>query len=368
MLIEAWKPVWGGGQAHVWHLAKELVKKGYSIDLFVMGTDDVDTNSFDGLQIIPVGNYQFSSFKDRLLWCGAVSRRIVKEHENNPYDLIHAHANLPGWPARKASEHLKIPAVYTIHGSGIQSIKDMYGRGPKSWLLAKIERKLHRAAYDATITVDKSPLEYLPKGRNTYVIPNGVDIEEYDSVKAKKVSGIQAVSVGRLHPQKGYTYLNKALAQIKDKLPKNFRVIIMGKGELKEELEREAKQLGVNHIIEYVGAVYGDEKIKKLKESHFFILPSLYEGQPLTLLEAWAANLPVLVTKVGANEEFVKKENGVLVKPKDIDALAVQILKLAKMKKENLSKQGKAGYNMVKKKHSWESVAKQTEEVYNELL
>jgi len=370
MLIEAWKPIWAGGQVHVWELCKRLVTNyDCEIDLYVMNLkgkekySKVESHFDNKLKIIRVGKLSDFNFSSRIKWCFDVVKLVKKRK----YDLIHAHANLPGYPAKKLSRKLKIPTIYTVHGSGLEAIRDMYGTGFKGKLLYSVEKYLQcKIKYTKQITVDSGFL----KNKNvnkSIVIPNGVDIEKYDSISVDKSKKLKVIFVGRLHPQKGLRYLLKSISLIKDQLG-NVEFHIVGGGEEERFLKKLSSDLGLNDFVNFRGKIYGDDLIKEYKSSHLFILPSLYEGQPLTLLEAWGAKLPVLVTDVGGNKDFVNEENGVLVNSKDVNGLSKELLKLVNKDRNALKQMGLSGYQMVKENYTWDKVAKKTWRVYDDVV
>lgn len=369
MIIEAWKPIWAGGQIHVWNLCENLIKNHKcKIDLFVMNLDGKKVEiHFNGkLRIYKIGKKTNFSFKSRLKWLKNVYFVVKSFYNKEKYDLIHAHANIPGTVAKTLSRKLKIPCVYTIHGNGLNAIKDMYGSGLKSSFIYFIENYLHtKIKYSHEITVDSSLLKWKNVNKEISVIPNGVDIVKYDSVKSVKSNKFKSIFVGRLHPQKGLRYLIKAVSLIKNKL-KNEEFHIIGKGEEENFLKDLAEELGVSKFFKFRGAIYGEDLIKEYKSAHLFILPSLYEGQPLTLLEAWAAKLPVIVTDVGGNKDFVNKGNGYILKSKN--SLKLSRIILSAIRNKNLSKLGLNGYELVKANYTWDKVADKTFDVYEGLF
>ncbi len=386
ILIEAWKPVWAGGQIHVWELCTRLVQDfDCEVDLFVMnlagkvnGKAEQDKNTefpmeethCNGkLRIFRVGEKCSQDFFSRIKWGRKLQKVILEKHREKPYDLIHAMANFPGWPGKKLSKKLKIPLVFTVHGSGLEAIKDMYGSGLKSKFIYFTESYLQtKITYNHEITVDSSFLRFPNRNKKITVIPNGVTLEKFDSVKIERSSFFKILWVGRLHPQKGLTYLLEALAKIKEELEKKkVEVHLIGGGELEEELKEKAERLELGKIVKLRGKIYGEELIKEYISSHLFVLPSLYEGQPLTLLEAWAAKLPVIVTDVGGNKDFVVEgENGSLIPAKDVEKLAQTIL--SAVNNSSLSEMGNKGYQLVKENYTWEKMAEKTYGVYGEVL
>lgn len=371
MLIEAWKPIWAGGQVHVWELANQLVDNhNCSVDVYVMhlkGKNLKKTEQYKKgkLSIIRVGKPCRFTFINRLRWCRQVYKTVKKTHLEKKYDLIHAHANLPGLPGKWLSSKLNIPVVYTVHGSGLQAIKDMYSSPLASQLIYMMEKYLQTGVrYSHEITVDSSFLKQKNKNKHISVIPNGVNPDKFKKMKTQKRKKKTFLFVGRLHPQKGLAYLIKAVAGIQKKL-KNTEFRLLGTGPEEKDLKALVKASKTQKLITFTGPKYGKELVEEYLSAHIFVLPSLYEGQPLTLLEAWAAKLPVIATDVGGNKDFIRGGiNGHLIPAKNIPALQKAILKTVRMDAERLSRQGNKGYQEVKKKYTWKNVAEQTLAIY----
>ena len=221
MIIEAWKPIWAGGQAVAYEISKRLSENyGWDIDLFVMNLGGRKIEKINHkFKVFRVGKKRKFSFFHRLLWQLEVYKEIKRRHASKKYDLIYAHANLPGLIGKLLSIKLGIPVVYQVHGSGIEAMQKMYGKGPKSWILYLIESILQRRInYDLEITVDRKFLEYKNKNNPVY-LPNGVDVEKFDKVKTRKEKKFfKILFVGRLHPQKGLIYLVESAKLIKKEL------------------------------------------------------------------------------------------------------------------------------------------------------
>jgi glycosyltransferase involved in cell wall biosynthesis len=289
---------------------------------------------------------------------------VVNEASKKKYDIVHAHANLPGIPGKIIAKKLGIPVIYTVHGSGIEAVKEMYGslNGSLLYLIETlVQRKIE---YNKEISVDSRFLRYKNVNKGISVIPNGVEIKKFDSISVKKSSKFKIIFVGRLHPQKGVKYLIEAVSKIKDKI-NNVEISIVGSGEEEQRLKKLSKNLGVSDIVKFKGKLFGGDLIKEYKSSNLFVLPSLYEGQPLTLLEAWAAKLPVLVTNTGDNDKFVKNGiNGFIVPPKNVSLLSINLLKIIGYNKTNLTKMGLNGYRLVKDNYTWDKMVEKVNKVY----
>jgi len=141
----------------------------------------------------------------------------------------------------------------------------------------------------------------LPPGAVT-VIPNGVDVARFADAWPIRNSELAAppetrwmISVGRLHPQKGHRLLIEAVAPLLLKHP-NWRLMIVGDGPLRGELDRQIGELGCRERIVLLG--FRHDVPQLLKTSSLFVLPSLWEGQPNAISEAMAAGLPVIASDV----------------------------------------------------------------------
>ena len=150
-----------------------------------------------------------------------------------------------------------------------------------------------------------------------------------------------------------------------EKFP-NLKLQIVGKGKIKSELVSLARSLNIQKSVQFTGEKKGKEIIKHYKSSHLLLLPSLYEGQPLVLLEAWASHLTPVATKTGDIPYLIKDSvSGFLIKgtgPKDITSAVLRALKA------DLNTTAQNGYNFVKENYTWENAAKQTKKVYESLI
>lgn len=362
MILEAWKPIWGGGQVVAYEIGKRLSQNyGIYIDLFVMnligGKDIYIEKVNENFRIIFVGKEKNWCFKDRAIWIFEVMKEILKYHKRTKYDLIYAHSNLPGIPGKILSSLLNIPIVYHVHGSGIEAIEKMYNKGFKSKCLYIIETFLQRfIKYDLEISVDRRFLKYKNINKPVY-IPNGVDFKRFDKVNIKKSDFFKILFVGRLHPQKGLKYLIKAINLIKNDIVKDTKIVIIGDGEDKNKLIQKINYLKLEKFFIFKGKMFGDDLVKEYKSSHLFILPSLYEGFPLTILEAWASKLPILATSVGELPYIVKENyNGWLVEPGNSYKLAKKLKYILELPPKRLDQIGKNGYNVIKKEYCWDNI------------
>lgn len=155
-------------------------------------------------------------------------------------------------------------------------------------------------------------------------IPNAIQINPKNSInhkiknpiKDKLIIGV----VGRLSEQKGHRYLIGSLPKVLQ-VYKNIEIWLIGEGELRESLEQHVKDLGIQDHIVFWGRQ--EDMSKFYAEMDFCVLPSLWEGLPITVLEAFSYNVPVIATDIpGTREIVIHDETGWLVPPANIDALS----------------------------------------------
>ncbi len=207
--------------------------------------------------------------------------------------------------------------------------------------------------------------------KNGVYIPNGVAIGQFAKEKAvlrlKADHKARFLFVGRLEEQKGCKYLIQATRILIEKT-QDFEILLVGDGSQREILDNLTEENNLGSYVTFLGSVDA-EKLKDFYcASDVFILPSVWEGLPVTLLEAWSAKLPVIVTNVGAIRDIcVDERNGLIVRPKDPVAIAEAMLRLIE-DDELRWRLAKNGAELVRREFSLEHVVKSTLELYEEVI
>ena len=192
-------------------------------------------------------------------------------------------------------------------------------------------------------------------------IPNGVDVEAFKP-KGKKEPMI--LFVGKLTRRKGVEYLIRAYAEVASE---DFRLIIVGDGEERSRLERLVRMFNLQRKVTFLGYVSKETLQALYTKARIFVLPSLAEGFPLTLLEAMSCGCAVVATKVSGLLDVVNDDNGFLVEPGSVDALAEK-LGLLMGDQKTTEYMGRRGRECVSRKYSWENIASKTLTVYERSL
>jgi glycosyltransferase involved in cell wall biosynthesis len=179
--------------------------------------------------------------------------------------------------------------------------------------------------------IDVSQLEFLPKEeaiKNIMQVINNMPIRKSHNSHISKLAldlhiGIIIGTVANLYPAKGLEYLIEA-AKLLEKTKIKF--IIVGEGQERKRLENLIKNMALDNVL-LVGAV--PDFYRYLRAFDAFVLPSLKEGFPWTVIEAMAAEIPVIATNVGAIPEIIENnKNGILIEPRDPKTIADSIEKL----------------------------------------
>ena len=204
-------------------------------------------------------------------------------------------------------------------------------------------------------------------------IPYGVDLDLYscrNGVKKREELNLNAFDpvigvVGHLSEVKGHTYLIEAAPKICKKFP-DVKFVFAGSGPQRETLEKQVKNLNLSSNFHFLGVRRDIPELLNIID--IFVLPSLFEGLPNVILEAMASSKPVVASAVGGIPEAVQHQvTGLLVPPKDPDALADAILKML-ADREWATNMGKEGRKRVEEFFSIENEVKKIQQVYDDLF
>ena len=254
------------------------------------------------------------------------------------FDLVHTHSSKAGFVGRLAARSAGIRRiVHTAHV--FPFMMDVSPRRRAFYL--RLERMAARVT-DCLICVSRQEREVaaengLAAPDKLRVIENGIDVEEVRSAasaaavtelrrKHGLVTGDLIVgAVGRLTAQKGYRDLVEAAAEVMKRVPA-ARVIVVGEGELKAQIEEASHRLGLGNRFMLVG---GSQSVYSyLAMFDVFVLPSRWEGLPYSAMEAMALEKAVVGSAVGGVPELIADgETGLLVTPKDPGSLAQGIIR-----------------------------------------
>ncbi len=295
------------------------------------------------------------------------------------FDIIHANTYIPALSAWMANFFLRKPLLFTVHDVYLQDRKDFWKQWAKQkevpkivslvgGLLEKIILKLPRTMiHTVSKTSEEDIIKTGVKKQRIVVIPNGLNLTEYDKIKSPKNKKNQIYFVGRLIFYKNIDTVIKSMKLILKKVP-NTKFIISGKGPYEDKLKEIVKQEGLEKNIIFTGRVSDEQKIRYLKESAIMVQPSLVEGFGITIIESFACKTPVISSNVMPLPELVKDGiNGYVCKPFDEKEWAEKIALLLK-DKNKIRKLGDNARKIVEENYTIQVIVKKLERLYNRLL
>lgn len=189
-------------------------------------------------------------------------------------------------------------------------------------------------------------------------IPNGVDLEQFSNKKnrATNPKTIRLLSVGRLVEPKGHRYLLEAISHVKAEYP-HVRLDIIGDGPLKAALAQIVEQLDLQEMVQFRSPVIHEEMPKIYGEYDFFVMPSVFEGLPVSLIEAMASGLPIVATNLPGITGVLDDRSATLAASQDAQDLADKLRWAFEHRGEVIQKTELAYH--IAKKYDWDIIAKQ---------
>lgn len=375
-ILHVIRPAEGGMKGHLLALAGGLHKFGYDIEVACPGDSSL-AREIQGLGLAVhfinlVG--PLNPIQD--LRCVIQLYKIVRQGQ---YDIIHFHGAKAGLVGRIAAVASRCPrTVLTAHNFIIYDEVPLAKK-----ILFKYGEKLLSRATSRIITVSealKADLtdNYQLKAEHITPVYNGIDTAKYlerrDHAPTKTKWGIGQAkyvigTVARMAPQKGLQYLLEAVALIKKTDPRKageIACVVAGDGPLQAELANQAKRLGIENQIIFPGFVRDMPDVLACLD--IFVIPSIAEGLSITTIEAMAAGLPVIASRVGGLPELVDEGvTGYLVEPRNPSALAQAILKMMN-EPEKARTMGENGRALACRNFSTETMISNTCKVYEQVL
>ena len=314
----------GGAQEHVYSLLSRLDRSRYEPSVISLSHGSAERRIAQlGVPVHVIDE------PDDAIAVGAVAALLV---EAQP-DVVHNHmyrAELVGTRAALGLEEAGRPRPYivgTVHSSRVRAPED------REMLRALTPRMDHLIAVSRAM--ETKIADERPSDVPVSLIYNGVDLFRYDHTEPcctlREEYGlpgeVQIVGVvARLEHEKGHPTLLEAWPQVVRRVP-NARLLVVGEGSRREELEAQAAAIGIVDTVVFTGR--RDDVPSVTAALDVAVLPSYREAQGLTILEAMALSRPVVASAVGGIQEMVENgRTGLLVPPHDADSLAAAITRL----------------------------------------
>lgn len=203
------------------------------------------------------------------------------------------------------------------------------------------------------------------------VTPFGIDLAEFKPLNNKLNDGtIRIGLVKTLEEKYGIKYLVKAVSVLKEKGVNNVELFIAGSGSQEGELKEQARSLGINPIVHFVGQIPYNDVPDFLQQLDLVVVPSILDSESfgVAAVEASACGVPVIASNVGGLPEVVENgKTGIIVEPKSPEAIAQAIITLLNNEQLN-STMGENGRKRVERLYNWEDNVSIVEGVYSEII
>jgi glycosyltransferase involved in cell wall biosynthesis len=305
----------------------------------------------------------------RMVHCqGRADWRAVRQIEEciqeDGIELLHTHgykADLYGYVAARRSGK---PIVATCH--------NWVGGTAALGIYNHLDRMALKRFHGLAAVSDSVAQRLLASGvsaQKITTIANGIDVQTFERARPSLVlnfDGSKVIGmVARLDLQKGFEYLLRAARELSGDFPQ-LKVVIVGEGPDRSEIEDMIRRLGLQSNVILAGQ--GSDMPGIYAAMDVFVLPSLNEGLPMTILEAMASRKPVIATRVGAIPSVIKdRETGLLVDPGDADGLRDALANLLSQP-DLCCRMGAAGRDWVSRNYTSEAMALKYRQMYDDVL
>lgn len=347
----------GGAQKHIREMFKSLSALGHEMYLSAP-----EGWLLDELSDYKSKLYPFASKREGV----SVVSKLIKEIKPDITNTFILSGAVIGTLAWKKNQYGKL--FVTVNNPVLYDGVSLAGR----LLYPRLYRYISKYASAFLVKSDtvRDEVEKVICGKKPVLsIKNGVDFSIfnkdalYNNFKKELGVGEKEIVIGNvavLNERKGQQYLIEAVAKLRDRYP--LHLIIAGEGPFRQELEQRVSQLNASNYVHFLGRRSDVNTV--LANCDVFVLPSLHEGLPNSLMEAMAMGLPCVATDVGGVRQLIADgENGIVIEPKSSEAIALSIEKLLGDVKM-METYGREAYNFIYAGFKQEAVAKELVEIY----
>jgi glycosyltransferase involved in cell wall biosynthesis len=353
--------VLGGAQSHVRELSLELRRLGHEVTV-ITGAPGIFTDQLRQAEIpwVPVRSLVRPLRPHRDLAAFVQLSRVLRQLKP---DLVCAHTAKAGSLGRAAARLHNIPSVFTPHGWSMFDRNSLHGNP----LFCGAERLAGRLG-TRVINVCEFERQFAQQWRvcpasKLEVVHNGIAETPMNRVRPIDTQPPLIVMVARFASQKDHATLLHALSRL---LRMEWRLLLVGEGELEPQVRAQVAALGLNDRIRILPTETNVAHL--LMEAQIFVLSTHFEALPISILEAMRAGLPVVATDVGGISESVREgETGLLTRRRDVDGLRDALARLIAEPALRLEL-GTAGRRLWRAQFTASTMAARTVEVYKRAL
>ena len=367
--------VYGGASLGTLHLIEGLDQNRFECKIICGSQSEKEGNILQNAKkevlsiIIPEMVREIDPIKDFITFLKLIA--IIKK---NRYDIVHTHGSKAGVIGRLAAAICRVPVImYTVHGWGLKT-GNIFTRALFRWIEKTVASFSTMLLFQTRSDMDEASQYRIGTDKKYYLIGNGINIKpflNYEKQKAKKIikelalSNVRVIgTVGRVSAQKNPVGFIEIAQKVLEK-KKNIKFIFVGGGELLDDMVSSVNALGLAKRIIFTGV--RNDVPEVVANFDIFILPSLWEGMPRSVIEAMVMAKPVIVYNMGGISELIRDNiNGVVIPMNQKDKFANSIVTLLNNKhaQKKLGQQAR----LASKHFNFDNVIIKTQNVYECLV
>ncbi|MCK5416068.1 glycosyltransferase family 4 protein [Candidatus Parcubacteria bacterium] len=360
-------PPYKSGIGNVAYHFSEIMKDDYEITVFTPDYKKQQYLDFKGFKVCRLK--PFLKFGN-----GALLLQLIFKLKK--FDIVHLHYPFFGtaemiWLMKIFKFKFKLIIHYHMDTNNLSFFANILSI-PSRLIQKSLFKKSDAIVCASVDYIENSSIKniYFKNREKFYEIPFGVDTEKFKFKKNINNDDKTILFVGgldRAHYFKGINILFEAISKLKIK---NYRLKVVGDGELKGEYINKSKQLGLNNKVEFLGRISDIDLSKEYQKADLFVLPSInnHEAFGLVLLEAMACGVPVIASSLpGVRSVFKDEEQGLLVEPNNKNDLTkkIETILLNDSLREEMSRNS---LKLINEKYSWKKVGEKLSKLYNNLV
>jgi len=363
VVSDLYPSVVGGIGIHAHQMSRGQARLGHEVTVVTLNQKKLPENEL-------VEGYRVIRFPSYLTICGnSFAPGLILEilKRKRAVEIIHAHSHLFFSTNVCVLARLlhSAPLIITNHG--------LISASAPAWLNSFYKHFVSRTTFHIAdhiicyTDIERKNIERLGiDQRKISVIHNGVDTTLFAPLASKKnADKKQILWVGRYVTGKGVEYLIEAFSLVQKKIP-GSHLVLVGDGPEKPLIENRIRNLHLHSSVTLIDYLDNEELPEIYKNSDVFVLPSLMEGVPRTILEAMACGVPVVTTNIPHLVSIIDGA-GLVVPPKDPASLSNAIFTI--LENASLAEQiGQRGRNRIVQDYSWEDTVKKTLALYESVI
>lgn len=368
IVTQSYYPVLGGVTEHVWHLGRELERRGHSVTVITGGAKNPDDRGLrvlrHGFQVPLPGN----GANVHVTWGWKLGRMLQRIEEQEHFDIVHIQSPVDVGLPIIASKTMRTPKVGTHH-----SFRDSYA-------FTDTVFRIFRRTYDDAVTkiarhiaVSSSAQamcrRYYPDV-DIEIIPNGIDTERFSPQVQPILNTTDGtftiLFVGRMDPRKGAKYLFAALPYLESVLAE-YRILVVGTGWMKKYYDTYIP-FKLRRRVTFVGFASPEDLPRYYRSADVYCSPATGgESFGIVLLEAMASGVPIVASRIdGYREVMSDGEEGLFAEPKNPRSLAEKIVEFGRdeAKRRSMGERGRR----TSLRYDWKLVTDRIINIYESVM